>query len=44
MAPGGQTDGKTDGLGQNYIPPPSAGGKNLYEQLVYNSGNLNAHL
>ena len=25
MAPGGRTEGWTDGHGQNYIPPPSAG-------------------
>ena len=25
MAPDGRRDGRTDGHGQNYIPPPSAG-------------------
>ena len=36
MAPGGRTEGRTDGPGHTYIPPPSAGNNNrehLYELI-----------
>ena len=33
MAPDGRTEGRTDGHGQTYIPPPSAGDNNVHGYL-----------